>query len=199
LLVSVVVAAITRTNLLSLWNTESLALLPVVLLSSPLITITRTAAARITGAAIVVSVVALVASPIVAATKLNAGVENDASYVPAAAVAIDREWQRATGRPLEILAGPFGLPNSIAFTLKDRPSTFADFSPYVSPWVDAQALLRKGLAVICASRDTACVQNMDALAKNRPEARRVEVELTPKWLGFAGTPDRFVIAIMPPR
>ena len=143
--------------------------------------------------------VALVASPIVAVTKLNAGVENDASYVPAAAVAIDREWQTATDRPLEILAGPFGLASSIAFTLKDRPSTFADFSPYLSPWVDAQTLLRKGLAVICPSRDTACVQNMDALAKNRPEARRVEVELTPRWLGFAGTPDRFVIAIMPPR
>lgn len=199
LLVPVAVAAITRTNLLSLWNTESLALLAVVLLSSPLITVTRTVAARITGFAIVVSVAALIASPIVAATKLSAGVENDASYVPAAVVAIDREWKTATDRPLKILAGPFGLANSIAFTLKDRPSTFADFSPYVSPWVDAQALLRKGLAVICPSRDTACMRNVDALRKKRPEARRVEVELTPRWLGFAGTHDRFVIAIIPPR
>ena len=199
MLLPIVAAAATRTNLLSLWNTESLTLLPVVLLSSPLITVTRTAAARIAGAAIVVSVAALIASPIVAATKFKAGVENDASYVSAAVVAIDRAWQTATDRPLEILAGPFGLASSIAFTLKDRPSTFTNFSLFFSPWVDEQALMRKGLAVICPSRDTACVQNMDALAKKRPEARRVELELTPKWLGFAGTPDRFVIAIMPPR
>jgi hypothetical protein len=162
-------------------------------------TVTRTVAARITGLAIIVSVVALVASPIVAVMKLNARVENDASYVPAAVVAIDREWKTATDRPLELLAGPFGLPSSIAFTLKDRPSTFADFSPYLSPWADEQALLRKGLAVICPSRDALCMRNLDALAKKRRPARRVEVELTPKWLGFAGTPDRFVIAIMPPR
>lgn len=199
LLMPIAVAVITWTNLLSLWNTESLALLPVVLLSSPLMTVTRTVAARITGLAIIVSVVALVASPIVAVMKLNARVENDASYVPAAVVAIDREWKTATDRPLELLAGPFGLPSSIAFTLKDRPSTFADFSPYLSPWADEQALLRKGLAVICPSRDALCMRNLDALAKKRRPARRVEVELTPKWLGFAGTPDRFVIAIMPPR
>jgi len=65
--------------------------------------------------------------------------------------------------------------------------------------LDEQALLRKGLAVICPSRDALCMRNLDALAKKRRPARRVEVELTPKWLGFAGTPDRFVIAIMPPR
>ena len=199
LLMPIAVAVITRTNLLSLWNTESLALLPVVLLSSPLMTVTRTVAARTTGLAIIVSVVALVASPIVAVTKLNAGVENDASYVPAAAVAIDREWRKATDRPLELLAGPFGLASSVAFTLKDRPSSFAEFSPYLSPWADAQAVLHKGLAAICPTRDTLCMRDLDAFAKRRPPARRVEVELTPRWLGFAGTPDRFVIAIMPPR
>ncbi|MBI4365831.1 MAG: glycosyltransferase family 39 protein, partial [Deltaproteobacteria bacterium] len=199
LLVPIAGAAVTRSNLVSLWNTESLALLPVVLLSSALITVSREVAARIAGFAIIVSVLALVASPIVAVAKLNSGVENDASYVPAATAAVEREWELTTDRPIEILAGPFGLTSSIAFTLKDRPSTFADFSLYLSPWVDAQALLRKGLAVICPSRDTSCLKNMDRLAQNRPQARRVEVELTPRWFGLAGAADRFVIAIMPPR
>jgi dolichyl-phosphate-mannose-protein mannosyltransferase len=198
LLVPIAVATVTRTNLLSLWNTESLALLPVMLLSSPLIAVSRNVAARIVGAAILVSAIALVVSPIVAAAKLNAGVENDALYVPAATAAIEQEWKAATDRRLEILAGPFALVSSIVFKLKDRPSTFADFSRYLSPWADARALLRKGLAVICPSRDTSCVKSMDALANSRPQARRVEVELIPRWLGLTGAPDRFVIAIMPP-
>lgn len=199
LLLPIACAVVTRTNLLSLWNTESLALLPVVLLSSPLVTVTRTAAARIVGFAIIVSVLALVASPIVGAAKLNAGSENDANYVHAAAAAVDKEWAAATNRPLEILAGPFGLTSSVAFTLRDAPSTFADFFPYLSPWVDAQALQHKGLAVICPSRDADCLRRMDALTKSRPEARRSEVELTPRWFGLTGAADRFVIVVMPPR
>jgi 4-amino-4-deoxy-L-arabinose transferase-like glycosyltransferase len=199
LLAPIAVATVTRTNLLSLWNTESLALLPVVLLASPLITVSRNAASRIVGTAILVLGFALLSSPITAVTKLNGGVENDALYVPAATAAIEQEWKAATDRRLEILAGPSLLTTSVAFKLKDSPSTYADFSAYVSPWADEQALQHKGLAVICPSRDTGCVQNLDTLAKSRPVARRATVTLTPRLWGFAGTSDNFVIAIMLPR
>ena len=37
------------------------------------------------------------------------------------------------------------------------------------------------------------------LAKQRPVARRVEVDLTPRWFGLSGEPAHFVIAIMPPQ
>jgi hypothetical protein len=43
------------------------------------------------------------------------------------------------------------------------------------------------------------VRSLDNLAARRAPARRIEVELTPRWLGLSGAPDRFVIAIMPPR
>lgn len=199
LLVPIAVSTVTRTNLLSLWNTESLALLPVVLLASPLITVSRAAASRIVGTAILVLMFALLSSPITAVTKLNGGVENDALYVPVATAAVEREWKAVTDRRLEILAGPFALTSSMAFKLKDSPSTFADFSRYLSPWANEQALLHKGLAIICPRRDTGCVQNMEALAKTRPVTKRVAVELTPHLLGLSGSPDGFVIAIMAPR
>lgn len=199
LLVPIAVSTVTKTNLLSLWNTESLALLPVVLLASPLITVSRTAASRIAGTAILVLMFALLSSPITAVTKLNGGVENDALYVPAATAVIEREWMAATDRRLEILAGPFALSSSVAFKLKDRPSTYADFSPYLSPWVNEQALLHKGLAIICPRRDTGCLQSMDALAKMRPMTKQVTVELTPRLWGLTGSPAGFDIAIMVPR
>jgi hypothetical protein len=199
LLVPIVVAIATQRTLLSLWNTPSLALLPVVLMSSPLVVVGRIAAIRIAGFAVTFSLLALLVSPIVAAVKLVTGVENDASYVPAAAGAVEREWKSQTDRPLEILAGPFGLTSSVAFTLKDRPSTYANFSPYLSPWVDANALMHKGVAVVCPRRDMICMEHLQQLTTRRPAARQVDLELTPRWLGFSGRPDRFVIAILPPR
>jgi hypothetical protein len=138
-----------RMALIALWNTPSMGLLPVVLMSSPLVVAGRIAAIRIAGFAVTFSLFALLASPIVAAVKLAMGVENDASYVPAVAAAVEREWKSQTDRPLGILTGPFGLASSVAFTLKDRPSTYADFAPYLSPWVNAEALMHKGLAVVC--------------------------------------------------
>ena len=83
--------------------------------------------------------------------------------------------------------------------LKDRPSTYADFAPYLSPWVNAEALMHKGLAVVCPGRDADCMKELQKLTARRPAVRQVDLELTPRWLGFSGQPDRFVIAIMPPR
>jgi Dolichyl-phosphate-mannose-protein mannosyltransferase len=192
-------AAFSRTKLVSLWNTESLGLLPVVLLSSPLVELTRTAAARIVGVATTVSLASLVASPFVAAGKLIGGVENHALFIGPLVAEIETQWKGTTNRPLEIVAGPFTLTSSVAFTLRDKPSNYADFSSYLSPWVDAAALMNKGIAVVCPVRDPTCMRGLDNLTARRAPARRAEVELTPRWLGLSGAPDRFVIAIMPPR
>jgi hypothetical protein len=200
LLVPLACATVTKTTLLSLWNTGSLGLLPVLLLSSPLVAVSRIAAARIIGSAIVVSALALVASPLVAAIKLRVGVENHALYVHDAVAAVEKEWKATTGHRMEVLAGPFVLVSSVAFTLSDRPSTFANFSLYLSPWLDIPALSRKGIAILCPSDDQFCVHGTrDGAGLMRPIARRVEVELTPRWLWLSGEPRRFVIAILPPR
>ena len=119
---------------MSVWNTASLGRLPVVLLSSPLVELVRTAAAR---------------------GKLIGGVENHVLF-------------------------------------------YADFASYLSHWVDAAALMNKGIAVVCQMRDTGCVRSLENLAARRAPARRVEVELTPCCLRLSGGPI-FVIAIMPPR
>jgi hypothetical protein len=191
-------AAFSRTTLVSLWNTPSLGLLPVVLLSSSLVQLTRTAAARIAGFATVVSLASLVASPFVSAGKLIGGVENHALFIGALVAEIETQWKATTNHPLEIVAGSFTLTSSIAFTLRDKPSTYADFSSYLSPWVDAATLMNKGIAAVCPVRDMVCMLNLENLVSRRPPVRRVEVELTPRWLGLSGAPDRFVIAIMPP-
>lgn len=198
ILLPIAVATMNQTRLLAIWNTELMGLLPVVVLSSGLIVLSQVAAARIVTFSITVSVLALLASPIVAVAKLHTGVENDAAYVPAAVTEVERQWRARTNRPLEILAGPFGLVSSVAFSLKDRPSTFADFSAYLSPWVNAEALTRKGIAIICPQGDSNCRAWLGEMAKGRRGASQADVELTPRWLGLSGKPGRYVIAILPP-
>ena len=75
---------------------------------------------------------------------------------------------------------------------------YADFASYLSHWVDAAALMNKGIPAVCQVRDTGCVRSLENLAARRAPARRVEVELTPCCLRLSGGPI-FVIAIMPPR
>jgi hypothetical protein len=95
-----------------------------------------------------------------------------------------RRWSTARGK----LIG--GVENHVLF--------YADFAIYLSHWVDAAALMNKGIAAVCQVRDTGCVRSLENLAARRAPARRVEVELTPCCLRLSGGPI-FVIAIMPPR
>ena len=89
----------TQRMLIALWNTEAMGLLPVVLMSPALVLVGRIAATRIVGFAITISILALLASPIVAWAKLESGVENDAAYIPAAVATVDANGRlRRIGR-----------------------------------------------------------------------------------------------------
>jgi hypothetical protein len=76
LLLPIVPALIKNINLLSLWNTPALNLLPVMLLGSPLVTLPRAAVLRIAGIVTALTLLIVAASPLVAFTLLKTGVEN---------------------------------------------------------------------------------------------------------------------------
>ena len=86
---------------------------------------------------------------------LKQGVENDAAYARLVMQAAEREWRAVTDKPLTLIAGPFVLVSSAAFYGTDRPSTYADFSTYLSPWADDARIAREGVAVMVAT-DSPC-------------------------------------------
>ena len=199
LLVPVVPALIKNINLLSLWNTPALNLLPVMMLGSPLVTVPRVAVLRVASVVTVMTVLIVVASPFVAFTLLKRGVENDAAYARLLMEATEREWRKDTGKPLKLIAGPFVLVSAAAFYGKDQPSTYAHFSNYLSPWVDDARIARDGIAIMCTDVPL-CLQYMNEVAGRFGGAsHQAEVTLTRRWLGFEGPPARFHIAIVPPR
>jgi len=199
LLVPIAVAALTRTNLLSLWNTPSLTLLPVVLLSSPLVKLTREWAARIAALAVAVPVAVCLVSPVVAYVILEAGVENDAAYARLVMADMQEQWRKTTNKPLKLIAGPFGLISTAAFYGADRPMTFADFSPYLAPWATPARIASEGMAIACAADERGCLTAMNGLIANAPKSTKTEVVLRRHLLWFDGPPARFVIAVVPPQ
>ena len=137
--------------LLSLWNTPALNLLPVMALGSPRVVVPRVAVQRIAvGRRRRSRLLIVAASPVVAFVLLKHGVENDAAYARLVMQAAEREWRQVTDKPLKLIAGPFVLVSSAAFYGTDQPSTFADFSRYLSPWADDARIAREGLAVMVA-------------------------------------------------
>lgn len=198
LLLPILVAAIMRVNLLSLWNAAAFNLLPATMLATPLVKVSRFTATQTASIVIAITTIMVAASPVVAWAKLEVGVENDAAYAKLAAAAIERTWRETTAAPLRLVAGPFGLANSTAFYMADAPSTYADFSPYLSPWVTLTRIARQGIAVICPADDAHCIDQMSALIAAGPRGQRTEVTLARRWLAFTGPAKRFVITTIPP-
>ena len=198
LLLPLAAASATRTNLLSLWNTPALNLIPVMMLASPLVVLTRDALARLAAIVAIITALVVLISPLVAFVTLRLGVENHAAYGRLVAGAIEAEWREVTTRPLRLIGGPFTLVNTAAFYVASRPSTYADFSRYLSPWVDEKRIAREGIAIVCPAADAACVASLVQLASRGPAGRRVQVAFARRWLGFSGPPARFVVAVIPP-
>ena len=198
LFVPIVPALVKNINLLSLWNTPALNLLPVMLLGSPLVTAPRVAVLRIAGVITVLTVLIVAASPFVALALLETGVENDAAYARLLMEATEREWRKDTDKPLKLIGGPFALVSTAAFYGKDRPSTYPQFSRYLAPWVDDERIARDGMAIMCSDW-ALCLQYMDAVAARYGGGRRAEVTLARNWLWFSGPPGRFFMTLILPR
>jgi hypothetical protein len=199
LLLPILVAIVTHTNLQSIWNEPALNLLPEMMLASGLVVVSRIAVRRLAAIVTAITLIIVAGSPLVALTILKVGVENSAVYARLAAEAAQREWRDTSDRPLRLVAGSFALASAAAFYIADKPSTYADFSPYLSPWVDDARLAREGVAIICTVDDEDCLRGMNKLVARGPAGRRSEVTLTRHWLGFASEPRNFVIATVPPR
>ncbi len=201
ILLPTVPALIKNINLISLWNTPALNLLPVMLLGSPLVVLPRVALLRIAGVTLAITLVSVALSPMIAFTILKQGVENNAAYARLVMEAADRAW-RATpatgGKPLKLVAGPFVLVSSASFYGADRPSTLAEYSRYLSPWADDARMAREGMAIMCEAGDPNCLKAIEIFSAISPGGRRNEVTLTRRWLGFESAPKRFMIATIPP-
>jgi hypothetical protein len=195
LLLPALVALIFRIELTSLWTLSAFTLLPVVLLSSPLIGVERAALVRVVAFAVLLPLVALAIAPVIAWTTHRATVTPAAAHASLLAPRLAAEWRHATNEPLKIVGGSADLAYGVAFYLPAAPSAFPDFSRQLAPWIDPAQLERDGIAIVCLTTDQGCLA---AARQQGPAARQVEVEIVRHYFGIPGRPERYVILIIPP-
>ncbi len=184
--------------IISLWSMGSMTLLPVVLLSSPRITVPALGARRIVAFALALPLIALAASPLIAIVIHRQGVPNYASHYRLLAQAVEKAWRDTTDRPLRLVGSYNNLLNGTTFYFQDRPSTFEIVNPYLTPWTDEARVARAGIALVCPAEESPCMEALAQRAARAPTGRRVEVEISRRYLGGADKPDRFVIVTVPP-
>jgi len=174
-------------------------LLPVVLLSSPLVTLPRAAAIRILAIALAVPIVCIIAAPVVAFVVHLRGSENHGAHYRLVAEAAEKVWRDTTNRPLRLVGGSANLLYGSVFYFADRPSIDEIVSPQLTPWVDDARIAREGIALYCPAADSICMRALNARAAESVVGKRVEVEISRTFLGIAGKPERYVIVTIPPR
>ena len=200
LLLPAVVALAAGTGLSSLWVMPALTLLPVVLLSSPLIVISRVALIRLLAVAVALPVVATLAAPAIAIAIHRAGVVPlYATHYRLMARAIEQAWRAASDRPLRLVGSDPDTVNGVVPYLADRPSTMDVLRPERTPWAGEPRIAREGVALICPVDVVLCVRTIEARAAGGLAARRTEVEFVRRHFGVAGKPSRYLIIIMPPQ
>ena len=85
-----------------------------------------------------------------------AGVEFAVSQpAPALGQFFSENFQRRTGKPLEIVAGDPQLASLVALYASPRARLYADGAPEQSPWITKDDIVRKGAVVVWVATDTA--------------------------------------------
>jgi 4-amino-4-deoxy-L-arabinose transferase-like glycosyltransferase len=192
-------AVAANSGITPLWTICAMTLVPIVLLSSPLLTMSRAAAVRILALALVFPLLMVAASPFIAIAIHRAGVPNDATHYRLLAAAIDKAWRDATDRPLGLVGSNTNLVNGVVPYLPSRPSTYELIDPSVTPWADDARIARQGIALTCRADDALCNLLVDRLAGRFGGGKRTEVTLSRTYFGHADPAVRYVIVAVPPR
>jgi hypothetical protein len=189
LLLPMLGAIATGTDITSLWSMSAWTLLPVVLLSSPRIVIPAKPDIDLVAIAVAFPLLMLIASPFIALSVRN-GLPDEQTDGSLLAPEVEKVWRQATDKPLRIVAGD--LAYQIAFYAKDRPDAFPDFNRTLAPWIDDARIRREGMAVVCRAAAERCLRSVAATG-----GASVTVERT--YAGFGGTPGRYRILVQPPQ
>jgi hypothetical protein len=184
-------AVVSGTEITSLWSMPAWTLLPVLLLSSPQVTLRAIDTRRILIAAVAVPLAMLIAAPAIAVIVHRNGPPPAAAQGRLLAAQIEQNWHQSTPLPLRYVGGDAEIAYSIVAYAHDKPHALPGM-PAPSP---AQ-LKQSGMALVCFAEDTNCVSR--ARAQN-PDGGVMTTEIWRYYWGMPGKPQRYNIVIVPPQ
>jgi Dolichyl-phosphate-mannose-protein mannosyltransferase len=204
LLLPPLIAIFTWIRLVSLWTMSAWTLLPVMLLSSPLIVISRRDAVHVLALAVLLPIVMVALAPAIAFGIHRAGPAPDAALSSVLVEPIEQLWRATTDRPLKVFAGYDDFTDGVAFYMRSHPLAAHVLDGPISPAME-QRIGRDGIAMLCPARARAtsgaanCVDAANSLAARFPRGKQQEVEVSRRYFGVEGTPARYLLFAIPPR
>jgi len=204
LLLPALIAIFTWIRLTSLWTMSAWTLLPVMLLSSPLVTISRRDAVRLLALAVLLPLVMVALAPAIAFGIHRAGPAPDAALSSVLVEPIEQLWRATTDRPLKVFAGYDDFTDGVAFYMRSHPLAAHVLDGPISPAME-QRIGRDGIAMLCPARArdpsgaASCMSAATSLAARFPVGKQQEVEVSRRYLGVNGAPARFLLFTVPPR
>ena len=194
---AVLTAVLLTVAIESIWVTPAMTLLPIVLLSSPLVAMPRLAAVRVLALAVAFPLIMLAVSPLVALGVHLGGVPNYGSDYRAVAEAVERVWRAHTDKPLRIV-GSTTIVNGFVFYFKDQPSTFDIDNPKLTPWVGDDRIRREGAVIVCPETEAFCMRALGGYAAHFPVVADEDAVVSRHFFGFDSPPERYEIIVVPP-
>jgi hypothetical protein len=182
------------TEITSLWSMPAWTLLPVLLLSSPAMTLTPADTRRMLIAAAAVPLVMLIVSPAIAILTQRAGPGPAAAHAQLLASQIERAWHEATPQPLRFVVGDADLAYGVIAYASTRPRALTDMRAPT-----AAELAQGGQVIVCFAEDFGCRREAASRALRVADSRTIESEISRNYFWFPGEPQRYSIAIVPPR
>lgn len=198
-LLAVLIALIFKVRIKSLWAISMMTLLPVVLFSSALVKIPRSAGVAAIAVAIAFPLMMLLFSPAIAIVVRWAGVDNHEDQYRLVARALESAWQKQTDKPLLIVGSYSSVANGAAFYVADRPTAFYLYSPALSPWIDDARIRREGMAMVCPESMYVCMRMLEGYGEHYHGMAAEHVALARSYLGEQGATALYEIVIIPPR
>jgi 4-amino-4-deoxy-L-arabinose transferase-like glycosyltransferase len=198
LLASALVAPLAGVHLVSLWSMSAWTLLPVMLLSSPLVAISRSDAMRALALAVVFPFAMIAAAPAIAFGIQGVGFAPGTAHSSVLVGPIEQLWRQTTDAPLKVFSSFEELTDGVAFYMRGHPRAMHVLET-PSTIAEEQLIAREGIALVCPSRDSECIKRITARALRSAVGKRVEIEISRRYLGVDGKPARYLLLTIPPR
>jgi hypothetical protein len=181
-----------------LWTMSGMTLLPVALLSSPLVQVQRQAAVGVLALALIYPFVMIPAAPVVALIVHRGGAPDYSAHYQLIARAVDDAWSKRTNRPLRVIGSYGPVVNGIDFYFDNPPLTLDIITPEQTPWADDDRIKQDGIAIVCPVPQTSCVEAMNQYAARYPNAVTEDVNLARRFFGALDKPVHYQILTIPP-
>jgi 4-amino-4-deoxy-L-arabinose transferase-like glycosyltransferase len=189
----------------SVWSMSAFALWPVMLLSSPLVAISRRDAMRVLALAVAFPVVMAAVAPAIAfgihrTAKSTGGV----AHSSVVGDAVERLWRETSDQPLKNFASYDELTDGVSFYMRNHPLAVHLLDGFVSQ-AARERVGRDGVVLLCPARARTavgadwCYTNAISYVWCSVPGKKMEIEVSRRYLGVDGRPARYLLYSIPPR